>query len=943
MSKANPAKTVLSGLSGEILAVDQADRAGLESISASLRQGAALLRDSAVHLADLLESAERILARTLEDPEKLSESQRMLAAQAVDLVCQQIDTDPAGPDQRGDLLGSQLLASLAEGPGRLDDGPGREAPPTGQEEPSPEPTTDPAARQDPADPAGPGAQGDDRNKPDPGQPPENDADGESGPSSLLQEYADTAEEHLSRAEHCLLHLEANPADESHIHQVLRAFHTLKGSSAMMGLTPIEHLAHLAESLLSQARNGTVEIIDSRTDVALRACDMLRAMVRQAAESPEQRLQSPDGYDELASQLSLAACPDWQQTEAEPGPLREPLPDRLDAGMLVGFCQEGIDRLGQNQADLLDRDSLGPDDLGELRETLHGLTQAGSALELGALESYAQALFDWVDGAIQAGKPLIGGYLDLTMEAVDQMRRCLELYIHAAETDVVEIPAKIRELTDALQDPAAAGIRPEEPEESLRIGEILVGRGQVQPEQVQSALADNAGDLLGKVLLHQGAGGRDVSSALRVQRQLNSGAARNADSTLRVSARRMDELVNLVGELLVSHSMIRENPSVQGPRRRRMRKGPGAGRRRARREDRPRRSPEAERLARDIERTDSLLKDLHELAVSLRMVPMRGLFEKARRLSRDLARRSGKALQLLTEGEETEIDRNMVDLLSDPLVHLIRNAVDHGIESPAERDQARKDPTATLWIRAFRAGSNVVLSLEDDGKGLDLDSIRDKAHQTGLVDPGAPLSDAEISSLIFHPGFTTAPSVTGVSGRGVGMDVVRRTVEALNGRIDVFSEPGRGTRFEIRLPLTTAVEDVLTVEVAQGRYLLASADIDRTLCRPASEIRRAAGGRDRLLLGEQSVPVLDLCRLLHRRPAEPTENVQMVLVRRGLRQCAVRVERVVRQSQVVVKPMGGLLSRVPYFTGAAVLADGDLGLILDATYLIGKGLDRAHAA
>jgi two-component system chemotaxis sensor kinase CheA len=938
MSQANSAKSILSGLSGEILAVDQADPAGLESISASLRQGADLLRDSAVHLADLLESAERILARTLEDPEKLSESQRMLAAQAVDLVCRQIDCDPSGSDQRVDLLGSQLLASLAEGPARLNDGPGLEP---RSAEPG-QPGGEPAEPQQVSDDTPPPADQDGPSETDAAQRPVAETAGQTGQSSLLQEYTDAAEDHLARAENCLLHLEANPGNENHIHQALRAFHTLKGSSAMLGLMPIEHLAHLAESLLSQARSGTVEIIESRTDVALRACDMLRGLVHQAAQTPGQRLQSPEGYDELASQLSLAACPDWQQTDDQAGPIREPLPDGLDPGMLVGFCQEGADRLRQNQANLLARDPLGSEDLSELRETLHGLTQAGSALELPCLESYASALFHWVDRAIEAGEPLTGGYLDLTMEAVDQMRQCLEIYAQAARSDAVELPAKIRELTEALEDPDAAGIACQEPEESLRIGEILVGRGQVQPEQIRSALADNAGDLLGKVLLHQGAGGRDVSSALRVQRQLNSGAPRNADSTLRVSARRMDELVNLVGELLVSHSMVRENPSVQGPRRRRRRKGSASGRR-ARREDRPPRSPEAERLARDIDRTDSLLKDLHQLAVSLRMVPMRGLFEKARRLSRDLSRRSGKPLQLLTEGEDTEIDRNMVDMLSDPLVHLIRNAVDHGIESAAGRGEAEKDPTATLRIRAFRAGSNVVLSLEDDGKGLDLDSIREKALQTGLIDPAVPLSDAEVSSLIFHPGFTTAPSVTGVSGRGVGMDVVRRTVEALNGRIDVFSEPGKGTRFEIRLPLTTAVEDVLTVEVAQGRYLLSAADIERTLSLPASEIRSAAGGRPHLLVGEQTVPVLDLCQLLHHRPSEPTENVQLVLVRRGLRHCAVRVERVVRQSQVVIKPLGGLLARVPYFTGAAVLADGDLGLILDATYLIGKGLDRAHAA
>ncbi|MFQ6096779.1 MAG: chemotaxis protein CheA, partial [Armatimonadota bacterium] len=466
---------------------------------------------------------------------------------------------------------------------------------------------------------------------------------------LLREFVVESLDHIEAAEASLLELEAEPEQSEPIHTVFRAFHTIKGSSAFLGLGGVERLAHLAEGLLTRARDGDILLTGGYADLALQSCDTLKAMIEglQGME-PGTAFPVPDGYEDLVVRL------------ADP------------------------------------------------------------------------------DGAGISGEP---------------------------SDDAVAVP---------------------------RVGDILVAEGKVTREEVEVAARDQGPTPIGETLVKFGAASAaDVGQALRTQRRMARLAA--SDTTVRISTDRLDSLLNMVGELVIAQSMIAQAPDVL--------------------------ERASARLSRNIAHTGKITRELQDLAMALRMVPLRPTFQKMARLVRDLAHKSDKQLQFVAEGEDTEIDRNMVEALNDPLVHMIRNAVDHGIEPPQERVQRGKDSTGTLRLRAYHSAGNVVIEVQDDGRGLDLDKILGRAVEKGLVESGRDLPDDEVYNLIFHPGFSTAEQVTEVSGRGVGMDVVKRGIESLRGRVEVASELGAGCTFTIRLPLTMAIIDAMLVRVGGERYLL----------------------------------------------------------------------------------------------------------------------------
>jgi two-component system, chemotaxis family, sensor kinase CheA len=390
---------------------------------------------------------------------------------------------------------------------------------------------------------------------------------------------------------------------------------------------------------------------------------------------------------------------------------------------------------------------------------------------------------------------------------------------------------------------------------------------------------------------------------------DSGNARpRGDSSVRVRTDRLDGLVNLVGELVIAQSMIAQDGVVQD----------GAHR----------------ELAKKVGHAGKIVRELQDLSMALRMVPLRSTFSKLQRLVRDLARKNGKRVQLFTEGEETEIDRTMVDILGDPLVHMIRNAMDHGLESSKDRVAAGKSEVGTLWVRAYHAGGNVVVELEDDGRGMDRDRILAKAMERGLIRSPDGLTDGEVWKLVFEPGFSTADKVTDVSGRGVGMDVVRRNIESLRGRIEVDSTPGAGTRITLRLPLTLAITEGMLMGVGRERYILPTLSIERNV-RPTPEMLSTVAGRgEMLLLRDELLPVVRLHELFRIEGGRSKlEDGLLVVIGAAERRCALFVDELLGQQQVVVKSLGEGLGKLEGVTGGAVLGDGTVGLILDAGELV----------
>lgn len=385
---------------------------------------------------------------------------------------------------------------------------------------------------------------------------------------------------------------------------------------------------------------------------------------------------------------------------------------------------------------------------------------------------------------------------------------------------------------------------------------------------------------------------------------------NEAHSVKVDTAKLDFLVDMAGEMVIAQSMVRHHPELAALR------SPG--------------------LMRSLAQLARITGDLQKTAMSMRMVPVSGLFQKMNRLVRDLARKTGKQAEMEAVGGDTELDRNVVEELTDPLMHMVRNAVDHGLEPSEERIAAGKDPTGRICLRESHQAGYIVIEVIDDGRGLSREKILDKARRTGLVEDGAALSDTEVFSFIFHPGFSTATEVTDVSGRGVGMDVVRKQIQKLRGRVDIESVPGKGTSFFLRLPLTLAMIDGLVIGVGAERYVVPIFSV-REMLRPSAEMLFTVEDRREMALVRNNL--MPVVRLYERfgvapRTQEATESLLIVAEAAGKSFCLM-VDELIGKQEVVIKSLGESLKDIPGVAGGAILGDGRVGLILDV-----EGIFRA---
>jgi two-component system, chemotaxis family, sensor kinase CheA len=388
-------------------------------------------------------------------------------------------------------------------------------------------------------------------------------------------------------------------------------------------------------------------------------------------------------------------------------------------------------------------------------------------------------------------------------------------------------------------------------------------------------------------------------------------------SIKVETAKLDYLVDMVGEMVISQSLVRNDPDF------------GTGLK--------------PRLARNLSQLARITDDIQRTAMSMRMIPVGHLFQKTSRLVRDLSRKAGKRVELELSGEETELDRNIVEELADPLMHMVRNSVDHGIEKPEERVAAGKPAQARVLLKAGHQAGHIVIQISDDGRGLPREKILKKAREKKLIEAGAELTESEIFALIFHPGFSTAERITDVSGRGVGMDVVRKQVQKLRGRIDVSSKPGEGTTFLLKLPLTLAIIDGLVVGVGDQRYIVPIFAV-REMLQPAEEAISTIHGRQEMALVRGSLlPVIRLHQRFHVHPKHqnPWESL-LIVAESGTKLFCLMVDELIDKQEVVIKSLGEGMRNIAGVAGGAILGDGRVGLILDPEGLFGSSNGTRHA-
>ena len=399
-----------------------------------------------------------------------------------------------------------------------------------------------------------------------------------------------------------------------------------------------------------------------------------------------------------------------------------------------------------------------------------------------------------------------------------------------------------------------------------------------------------------------------------------GATRRGEenTAIKVDTRKLDSLVDAVGELIIVQSLILEDPLL------------------ANRLD--------QRLAGNLGQLKRITAGLQRSAMALRMVPIRQAFQKVSRIVRDLSRKADKSVELVLSGEDTELDRKMVEEIADPLMHMVRNSIDHAIEPPAVRTAAGKRPQARIALSAYHQGGHIVIEIADDGKGLDTEKIKARALERGLIAPGASPPVDEINALIFQPGFSTAEKVTQISGRGVGMDVVRRNIDALRGRIEIATEPGKGTTFSIRLPLTLAVLDGLIVGVGRERFVMPTTGIRESLRPLPSQVHNVQGSPRMVQVRDSLLPLVSLGELFGLPHESDPCKATVVVVEDAESRVGLVVDALLGKQEVVVKSLGKTFASVRGIAGGAILGDGRIGLILDAHGIVGleRGVGRAAA-
>lgn len=702
--------------------------------------------------------------------------------------------------------------------------------------------------------------------------------------ALLDTFREEAKELLADLETVLMELEVRPDDEGLVARAFRALHTIKGNGAMFGFSAVESFAHELEQAFDLLRTHKAKVSKGLIDLTLSAKDEIASMLEREGDEDV----VTETRKQLLEAIQNVVNPRREETEVEEEDRRdEPSPEAA-----TGVDAQTVYRVRfRPPAEIF---GTGPEPAG----LMAALKRLGPCRVM--------ALTDRLP-------PLEG--LDPTTcylgwDAILSTDRGIQA--------IREIFLPLGDGTELQVDVIEGGGLIEGEGGERMLGEILVERGDLREEDVEQVLREQK--RFGEVLVERRlAAPEKVESALLEQQAVRELRTKRVDedqkATIRVHSHKLDGLVNLVGELVtVQARLSRLETEIK--------------------------NSELTSIAEEVE---SLTWSLRDNAFSVRMVPFGTTFSKFRRLVRDLSGEMGREVDLVTEGAETELDKTVIEKLNDPLVHLIRNSMDHGIETPEARARAGKARRGKVRLAARQSGADILIEISDDGAGLDGEAILKKAVEKGLVERGAHLSREEIFALIFQPGFSTARKVTSVSGRGVGMDVVKTSIDTLRGTVAVRSEMGKGTTVIIRLPLTLAIIEGLEVVVGHEIFVIPLSFVEECV-----ELRRrqeaVREGRHLTNVRGDLVPYVPLRDWFHVQGEPPTIE-QAVITRTDGGRVGLVVDHVVGEHQTVVKTLGKVYQGLKGFSGATILGDGTVALILDVPHLVSgaEQSEKSHFA
>ncbi|MFV0595774.1 chemotaxis protein CheA [Shewanella sp.] len=737
---------------------------------------------------------------------------------------------------------------------------------------------------------------------------------------ILQDFLIEAGEILELLQEQLVALENNPDDTNLLNAIFRGFHTVKGGAGFLSLTPMVDVCHEAENTFDLLRTGKRSVSAELMDIILQAVDAINTMFAQTQQGEQQDPADPALLAKLKMLSSGEPLPSESgQSSAEIESLPEPEPEPIIEPVVEVTA---VEEMPVEKSELSDS-SIDEIDEAEFEALLDALHGAGKGPGVSAPQ------VDAAPAVQNVSKPqaTVGASDDITDDEFEALLD--ELHGSGKFKGKVEAPAKPK--AEAVVTPASAAAPVDSDEitedEFERLLDELHGKGgapakavaKVEPAKVSPSAATPSAPAAPKASAAAPAtppvvkAKTDVAVAEKVPAKAAAAASANVpqgETTVRVDTARLDQIMNMVGELV----LVRNRLLSLGI------------------------SRDDEEMSKALANLDLVTADLQGAVMKTRMQPIKKVFGRFPRVVRDLARTLNKEIDLVLVGEETDLDKNLVEALADPLVHLVRNSVDHGIEMPNDREASGKPRTGTITLSASQEGDHILLKIEDDGAGMDPEKLKQIAIKRGVLDEdtAARMTDSEAYNLIFAPGFSTKVEISDISGRGVGMDVVKTRITQLNGTVHIDSMKGKGTILEIKVPLTLAIMPTLMVDVAKQVFALPLSSVNEIFHLDLTKTN-IVDGQLTVIVRNKAVPLFYLEQWLHRNRTSfkhgDKKHGHVVIVQLGMMQIGFVVDALIGQEEVVIKPLGALLHGTPGMAGATITSDGGIALILDVPGLL----------
>lgn len=666
-------------------------------------------------------------------------------------------------------------------------------------------------------------------------------------NEYLGVFIDESKEYIQLLNDSLLELEKNPSDIEQINRAFRALHTLKGMAGTMGFETLAKLCHRMENYLDAVRAGKISITSDELDYLFAGLDYIEKMLNNIVNT---------GSDEIGEDV---------------------------AGLVEIF-----ERIASGEKVVKTKVAT------QKKEEVSAKPVSTTTISVG--EGFTQEVIN--DMLAEAFKKNIPAYhIIVNLQEGTQLKSArMYMVFHTLEEIGVEIIHSIPSVEDIEN-------------EKFDLTVELIGVGNVPQEKIYEkvmGVSEVKNVIVKPIKLEKEEKAQEEKKEPEKEKNVEEQKKVKVTQTVRVDIEKLDNLMNLMGELVIARSRIADILKKYN----------------------------IKEVDESLAQLSRITLDLQNVVMKVRMVPIEFVFNRFPRMVRDLSKNLGKEINFIMEGEETELDRTFVEVIGDPLVHLIRNAIDHGIETKEERIALGKPPIGTVKLSARHEGNNVVIEVEDDGRGMNREKILRKAVERGLIteEKAVGLPDEKIFEFIFLPGFSTKEQVSELSGRGVGMDVVKNTVESLNGTVSIESKLGKGTKVTIRLPLTLAIIQALLVKVNNYVYAIPISIIDSTLIITSDEIKVVQNEEVIVIRGEV-IPIVKLWEVFGMEHETNPKEMNVVVVKAGTRKYGLTVDTLIGQEDIVIKSLGKIFSDVKIFSGGATLGDGSIALILDVTNIV----------